>query len=330
MLLHKLDVYVVHSNSLIEKELFSKNRSYIVRSGRSNKRGVATKVVESIKVLLSIIQALIILIKLRPKIIFSKGGFNSIPVLFWAKIIGIPYILHESDCVMGKANRMYASKAKAVFVSFPKDCYEKNNINIKYSGMIVRDFNHTKKGCATKTIFITGGSLGAKALSEIISEILPTLLKKYRIIYNSGTANQAISDDILNKIDKEKLKNYESFSFSYSKMTDALNRCDLVITRSGANIIGEIAKLKKASILIPYPYATNNHQMKNAKFLERMGGAILIRQEMLTSNTLLDRIEYLFSDERNIKVVGENADKSIKHDGKDIVVNEILKILGKL
>ncbi len=326
----KFDVYVIHANSLIEKELFKGAKSYVIRSGKGKHGRIAVKVAESFKLLFSVFQVLIILIRVRPKMIFSKGGFNSIPVLFWAKLIGIPYIIHESDSVIGRANRLYSKNAKTFFVSFPKECYGKNNFDIKYSGLIVRDFFQAKKSNGKKTIFITGGSLGAKVFSNTISSILPSLLNKYKVIYNSGAADHAIDNDCLQKIEKEKFKNYESFSFSYNKMADAISRCDLIITRSGANIIGEIAKLKKASILIPYPYATNNHQIKNAKYLERMGATILIKQDMLTPANLLNRIEYLMLDERNLKVIGENANKSIKHDGKDVIISEILKYMRNL
>ena len=102
---------------------------------------------------------------------------------------------------------------------------------------------------------------------------------------------------------------------------------DLVVSRAGSTI-GEIAKLKKASILIPYPYAASDHQMKNAKYLEKVGGAILIKQNMLNERSLLERIRFVIGNEKNMEIIGQNANKAIKTDGKFYIVQEIKKYFG--
>jgi len=104
-----------------------------------------------------------------------------------------------------------------------------------------------------------------------------------------------------------------------------MSKAGLVVARAGANTIGEIAKNRKASILIPYPYAANNHQMKNAKYLEKSGSAFVIKQSNLNEKYLLKRVEYLLGNKQNAEVLGKKIDKAIKSNGVENVVAEIIK-----
>jgi len=320
---------IVHSGSKIEEELFPANFSYLLKSGKVNRYQPFKNLSEIIKLFFAMWRSLYILIAFRPKIIFSKGGFNSVPVLFWAKIMNIPYFLHESDSEMGAANNSFYKKSVKTFVSFPISNYRQDADKLLYSGMIVRSFKEiTKHHYERPMILITGGSQGAIAINKTVFAILPKLLDKYMLIHHVGLNDEENAKKEAAKIPDELSRYYQYFVFSTEKMMRAIEEADLVISRAGSTI-GEIAKLSKASILIPYPYAAADHQMKNAKYLEKVGGAIIIKQDILTPEMLLERIDFIMSDKRNSEVLGRNANRAIKTDGKKFVVDEILKFVRK-
>lgn len=324
-----LNPIVFHSGSKIEKNIFSEARKYKIVAGKLHRRFSLINIAEGVKIIIGSVQSFILLLYLHPKLVFSKGGFCAIPILSVAKLFRIPIFIHESDSVIGLANRLFMNKAKKVFLSFPLDIYsEKLPKNADYSGLIVREKIGAKRetgdGDSIKpVIFITGGSQGASYINKIIFEILPSLLSKYGIIHQVGINDYQMAIKVAEKLGGN--ENYRYFDFSLSKGEDALARADLIICRAGANTIGELSKLSKASILIPYRYAASDHQLKNARYLERLSAAILIREENLSGKTLSDRIEYLLSDKKNLETLGKNCNKAIKHDGLDYIADEIIK-----
>lgn len=326
---HSYKVIIAHTDSAIEREVFSGFRSHVIRSGKTNTNNAAKTIFEYIKVIYSAFLSAIMLIKERPNLIISKGGFNAVPILFCAKIFIIPYFVHESDIVMGRSNGLFARGAKKIFVSFPKECYLKKYPNMIYSGLIIRDFPTTNRHTGgMKKILIIGGSQGARALSDTIIKILPELLSHYIVVHSTGLGKFGAAAEIISKLPADKINRYIEFSFSYSKLESEMIDADLIISRAGANAIGEIAKLGKPSIIVPYPYAASDHQVKNAKYLEKVGATILIKQELLRPDTLLERINLIMSDERNSEVLGRNIKNLIKTDGAKIIVQEINRYFG--
>lgn len=324
------NVIIIHTDSTVEREVFVGFKQFVLKSGKISCTNFFDKIIQMGKLFFSLILSLLIILKEKPNIIISKGGFNSVPILFWAKFLRITFFIHESDIVMGRANKIFANNAKKVFVAFPIDYYPNKGKNFVYSGMIVREFGHDKKNYGEqKNILITGGSQGAKKIIETLNSILPELLKKYRVINNTGTSDFGVDRGVLDKLPKELRERYSEFSFSYGRLSEELMKSDLIISRAGANVIGEISKLHKASILIPYPYASGDHQNKNAKYLEKYGATILIKESKLTSELLLNRIEFIFSDERNQRIIGENIGNKIKTDGLEVIIEEINSFLGE-
>lgn len=323
------EVVIVHTGSAIENEVFSDFKSHIIRSGKTNTKGIARTIYEYLKVVYSTIISALLLIREKPNLIISKGGFAAVPLLFWAKIFNVPFFIHESDIVMGRSNSVFADGAKKIFVSFPVECYPKRYPNMIYSGLIIRDFpakNRSSRSC--KKILIIGGSQGARALSDIITGILPELLSRYVIVHSTGLGNYGITPELKNKLSEEQILRYIEFPFSYSRLEAEMIDADLIISRAGANAIGEIAKLGKPSIIVPYPYAASDHQVKNAKYLEKVGATILIKQDLLKADTLLERINLIMSDDRNSAVLGRNINNLIKTDGATVIVQEINRFFG--
>jgi UDP-N-acetylglucosamine--N-acetylmuramyl-(pentapeptide) pyrophosphoryl-undecaprenol N-acetylglucosamine transferase len=323
---------IFHSGSLIENELFKGLSAYKITTGKLHRRFSILNLMEGLKLIFGFIQSFFLLLFLWPKVVFSKGGFCGVPVLFVARLFRRPIFIHESDSVIGLTNRMFLNKSKKVFLSFPLNLYSENlPSSVEYSGLIVRKSFITNKKKPSKQnekplIFVTGGSQGAIFINGIIFEILPTLLKKYDVVHQVGNRDFDVAKEVSSKLDPNE-NGYKYFSFSLEKGEDAIRKADLTICRSGANTLGELSVLSKAAILIPYRYASGDHQLKNARFFEKVNAAILIREENLTGKSLIDRIEYLFSDVKNLETLGRNCQKAIKHDGLSEISREIVNYM---
>jgi len=317
---------IVHSGSDVENKLFSNYTSVVLKSGKIHRHQWIRNIYEGLKILVALIRSLWILLSFRPKLIFSKGGFNSVPLLFWARLLGITYYLHETDSEMGVANKMFYQSAKTAFVSFPVEQYMLDKSKLTYSGFIVRDFPKPRKNDGLPILLVLGGSQGAHAINEVVLSILPELLEKFIVVHATGSPDRELAEKAAGSLDSKLRERYLYFSFSLEKVEEFMPQADLVLTRAGGTI-ADIAQLKKASILVPYPYAASDHQTKNAKYLEKAGGAILIKQENLNAKSLLERIAFIMSNPRNKQIIGENAARVLKVDGKRFIINQFKKNL---
>ncbi|OGD64018.1 hypothetical protein A2215_04280 [Candidatus Berkelbacteria bacterium RIFOXYA2_FULL_43_10] len=317
----KYNCKIFHSGSKIENDLFVGLNKVKIVTGKIHRHQKIRNIWEVIKIIVGLKQSFLLLLFNRPKIIFSKGGFCSVPVLYAARFLRIPYFVHESDISMGLSNKMFAKKSIKAFVGFPTGNYSGIE-NLYYSGLIIReDFKSVKRSVMSKpTILFTGGSQGASAINKVVFEVLPKLLLKYKIIHQVGVNDKDQAADISDKLDEG--SDYQFYTFS-DKQIEAMASADLIVSRASATTIGEIAKLKKATILIPYKYASDNHQLKNAKYLEKANAAVMIKEDDLSGGLLLEKIEYLFSNKENLRTLGENISKQIKTDGLEVVVKYI-------
>jgi len=152
-----IDVTILHSGSDIENKLFVNTKSIRIISAKFDRNSIYKKLISYPMILAGLIQAKVLFIFKRPNLIFSKGGYGSVPVLFAARFFKIPYFLHESDSRIGLANKLFVKKAKKVFLGFPKDIYEEDVSDKKYiyAGQLISEFPKIKKD-AKKTIYITG------------------------------------------------------------------------------------------------------------------------------------------------------------------------------
>jgi len=279
--------------------------------------------VDFFKTFIGLFQALKLIKKFKPDLIFAKGGFVTFPLLFWAKQKNIPVIIHESDSIMGKANVWAANFAQKICVGFPLENYNERNQKYIYTGNPVRkEFTiHEVTDKKLPTILITGGSQGSRAINDTISEILPLLVKRFEIYHLCG------QKDFCKLKQKFNLKNYHLSSFD-SRIDLLMQKADLIISRSGANTLAEIAALEKASILIPYPFASQNHQFCNAEIFVNAHAAIMIDEKSLTSNALLDMIESLMSNEEQRSALSRNIGKFYNPNAASEMVIQIKKVLN--
>jgi len=257
------------------------------------------------KIPIGFLQSLFFMFKMRPDLVFSKGGSGSVLVTYSARFLKIPVFLHESDVVPGLSNQTTSKWAKKIFVSFPKTEYfdpEKTTLVGNPIRKEVMDGSAERAGelfnlTFSKPIFlIMGGSQGSEPINDFTLLILNNLLKNYEIIHIAGRENiKQIQSEAQVVISKELDKYYHPIDFlDEEKIKHAYKAADLVISRSGSGSVFEIAAVGKPSILIPLPTAAGNHQAKNAYAYSETGASVVIEQENLTPNLFQEKIELLF------------------------------------
>ncbi len=261
------------------------------------------------KIPAGIFKATMFLIKARPDIVFSKGGFGSLPVVYAAKILSIPVIVHESDAAVGLANRKAFKSAKIIITGFPlsdnlipkeKAIFLGNPLRkellngSKEEG--IKIFNITQE---KPILLIFGGSQGAVRINNAVLEALNKILDLFEIIHQCGETNYQEMKNQTNIIfqqNPEKEKYYHLYGFlNEEQMKHAFKISNLIITRAGAGIIFEVLACGIPSILIPLKESAQDHQQKNAYFVQERGAGIVIEEQNLMPNYLIERLKGFFS-----------------------------------
>jgi UDP-N-acetylglucosamine--N-acetylmuramyl-(pentapeptide) pyrophosphoryl-undecaprenol N-acetylglucosamine transferase len=281
----------------------------------------------------------------KPDIVVGTGGYICVPVGFAAKKAKVPMVLHESNAFPGVAVKVLSKKADEIFVGFEdakaripkakKVMVSGTPTKIKKIDYTKADIEKQKRDLGFKSNFdmplvlVFGGSQGAKSINNaLINIIKQDLNKNYQIVWAVGKANYDGVVEELKKsdIDVDNIENTKVLSYIYN-MEEVMNTSDLVLSRSGAMTITEIAKLQKASIFIPFPFATENHQEFNARAMEKIGAAKVILDKDLDDKVLNDMIEELIKDKDKLKEMGKMAATVSKDDVEGIIYREIVEII---
>ncbi|MDR1474861.1 MAG: undecaprenyldiphospho-muramoylpentapeptide beta-N-acetylglucosaminyltransferase [Endomicrobium sp.] len=267
------------------------------------------------------------ILQTKPLTVIGTGGYLTVPALLAAKVVGRKIFIHEQNTIPGKANILLNKIAAETFVSF-SFCEEYfDNKNITVSGYPVRsDIFDISKNNALKslglnsdifTVLVFGGSLGALKLNEIAYNVLSRLASnnKAQVIHITGAKDFERIQNLVGDQAKYKIFAYmHNIAYAYAA-------CDIVISRSGAGTVFELKALEKPAILVPYPYATDNHQYWNAKEIEKMGKVTVIQEQDLTQVKLFEEIEYL---KRNINGIPVKNTEKLP---QEIICDEIIKCI---
>ena len=234
---------------------------------------------------------------IAPDIVFSKGGFVSVPVVRAAASLGIPCIIHESDMTPGLANKLCIPVATKVCCNFPETMKLIPESKAELTGSPIRE--ELAKGnkiaadelCGfhpdKPVILVIGGSLGAAAVNKVVREALPELLQDYQVVHICGKEKM---DNMLLTT-----KGYKQFEYVKSELKDIFAMTDLVISRAGANSICELLALKKPNILIPLPATSSRgDQLLNAQSFESQGYSLVLHEDDLTAKQLIDKVHELY------------------------------------
>lgn len=273
-------------------------------------------------------QAYFLIKKHNPQLIFSKGGFVSLPVCLAGAMQKKTIILHESDIAMGLANRIISRIAKRICLTFDQIPL-KDHYKYVVTGTPVRPF--LLKGKVKLTLeklqfkkekpilLVMGGSQGAQFINNLIFKNLKELLKKYQIIHLCGQGKQKLIKEV----------GYLGFEYVEEELADFYAIASLIISRAGANSLAEISAIGKPSLLIPLPSAANNHQFKNAEFFSNQKAAIMLEESKLSDQIFLDKIDTILSNSDLQKEIQNNLQKLYNPKSTEQITNVILTELEK-
>jgi len=291
--------------------------------------------IDFLKIPLGFCQALWQLFWLMPNVIFSKGGYGSVPVVLAAWVFRIPVLIHESDAVPGLANRFSAKLASRIAISFAETNKFFPAAKTALTGNPVREELQSSDPTQARTIFgligakplllVLGGSQGAQPLNEVVLNALQHLLARCEIIHQCGVNNFEGIKQLFKG--REWPEGYYLIPFlDENQLRAAYAAADLIISRAGAGSISEIAALSKPSIIIPLPNSAADHQTKNALDFSQSGAAIILEQVNLTPHLLQNEIFSLLDKPDVLKQMGEKARQFARPQASKEIAQEVLKI----
>ena len=319
------DIHYIGSYHGIEKELIEQFGIpyHGISTGKLRRYLSARNLTDPFRVLKGMGEARRLIKILDPNVIFSKGGFVSVPVVLAGKKRHVPTIIHESDMTPGLANKFSLSAATKVCCNFPETLEYLPAGKAVLTGSPIRQELLTGDKYKAReflgfisdkpVILIIGGSLGATAVNEAIRSILPELLKSYQVIHLCGKG----------KIDPTltHLEGYAQYEYIKEELKDLFALTDIVVSRAGANAICELLALHKPNLLIPLPAnASRGDQILNARSFERQGFSIVLEESELTNETLLSSINRLYE---NREVYTDTMKKSSQQNSIDTIIDLI-------
>ncbi len=287
-------------------------------------KGIFTMIKLPFKLIISTVQAFIIIKKYNPDLVLSMGGYISFPCCIASFILRKKIFIHEQNIIFGLANKIIQYFSKKVLLGMPIKC---ENKKYKYIGNPTRyeNINIKKNFEQNKNInlLIVGGSLGAKIFNEVIPQSIYSLKKtldyELNVIHQAGKTIVIAENQYKNINIKSEVKEY-----IYS-MKEVYEWCDIIICRGGAITISEIMVFGIPAIIVPYPYASDNHQMKNSRYLESKEAAIVIDQKSFTEDNLAKILKSLIENTKIRKSLSENIFKLNKKDITKNICDQIIE-----
>lgn len=319
------DIHYIGSYEGIEKELIEQFGIpyHGISSGKLRRYFSLKNFTDPFRIIKGLAEADKLIKTLKPDVIFSKGGFVSVPVVMAGKRRHVPTIIHESDMTPGLANKLSIPSATKVCCNFPETLEHLPKDKAVLTGSPIRqELLRGNKIAALDfcgltsdkpVILIIGGSLGSVAVNNVVRAILPELLKDFQVIHlcGKGKVDESLKD----------LKGYVQFEYIQNELKDIFALTDVIISRAGANAICEIAALRKPNLLIPLSAsASRGDQILNARSFERQGFSIVLEEEELTNEKLLSSIRKLYNDR-------DTYIHAMSHSGQQNSIETIINLI---
>ena len=302
------DIWYIGSYDGIEKKLIADyDIPYTgIATGKFRRYFDLKNLSDPFRVVKGIREAKAALRRIRPDVVFSKGGFVSVPVVRAAKTLNIPVICHESDMTPGLANRICIPSATKICCNFPETVKELPAEKAVLTGTPIRAellAGDRERGIAftglsgeKPVILVIGGSLGAQAVNEAVREALPELLKDFEVIHLCGKGKK---DDRF-----DGTAGYRQYEYIKEELPDLFALADVAISRAGANAICELLALRKPNLLIPLPAkASRGDQILNARSFETQGFSVVMEEETLTTEKLAAAVKDLYQNREKYAAV---------------------------
>ena len=325
------DIHYVGTADGMERQLIEPLQHvtyHVVSSGKLRRYFSLKNFSDPFRVGAGISQARKLMKSLRPNVVFAKGGFVSVPVVYGAKGAKVPAVLHESDYSCGLANKLCMRACKTICVSFePTLASIKDNKGV-WTGSPIRqelqqgDAKRAQAFCkfadpARPWITFMGGSLGAAALNQAVAQSLEALCDRYNVVHicGKGKLDPSLSHP-----------NYRQYEFLGPEIPHLFAATDVMVCRAGANTLFELLALHLPALLVPLPATqSRGDQILNARFFEKNGYSRVLLQEDLTAQTLLEEIERTRQHAPSLRMAMKN---SPVQDGTRNVLREIYRAAG--
>ena len=292
------------------------------------------------KLLAGLIDALKLIRKIKPDLVVGTGGYVCGPILFLAALQGIPTCIQEQNAMPGVTNKILAHFVKKVFLGYQEaGKYFGGNSEKIFTGNPIRKeilevsrataIEKFKLDPAKKTILVSGGSRGARSINDAMALVETSLAGRsdVQVIHITGETGY---EKFIGQVEKKVLMSDNIKVFRYMHdMPMALAAADLAVFRSGAIGLAELMARGIPSILVPYPYATANHQEHNARAVEGAGGAVVILDKELTGEILLKQIESLLADESKLQKMKDAAKALGRPEAAEDIARKVLALLKK-
>lgn len=324
------DIAYIGSYAGIEKQLIEAQDIpyHGISSGKLRRYLDLKNLSDPFRVIKGFGQAYKILGKLRPNIVFSKGGFVSVPVVLAAKMRRIPVIIHESDMTPGLANKIAIPSAAKVCCNFPETVKHLPAEKAILTGCPIRSELLSGDRATGRTLcgfdesrpvlMIIGGSTGSKRINEKVREALPELLNTYQVLHLCGKGN--LSPEC------EGTPGYKQIEYADQSLKDLFALADVVVSRAGANAICELLALKKPNILIPLSLeASRGDQILNAESFASQGYSFLLEEKEMTAETLVSAVNTVY--QKRDKYIAA-MEKSPQSDAVHKIIDLIEKMVG--
>jgi len=294
------------------------------------------------KFFVALIQALGVLYRVMPDVVFSKGGTSAFPVVLAARFYFIPVVIHESDAVPGLTNRLSAHFAKRVAVSFEEALRFFPAKKTAITGRPIRKEllngilpqNGAKErfhfNLSPPLVLVLGGSQGAASLNDFVLSNLPSFVKEFQILHQTGPSNaedvSVIASQALTEVDPALTKRYRMEAYlDPERYRDALTAADIVISRSGSSVF-EFAAFGKPALLVPLESSANNHQREDAVAYAKSGAAIVFEKENFTFHVVLQKMKEILNDKAEYARMANAARLFAKTGAAEAIAEEVVKI----
>ena len=326
-----------------QEALFQANLRFVkTPAGKMRRYFALSNFTDTFRTLYGAVWSFFALLRDVPDVVFSKGGYASVPIVLAAHWLGVPIVIHESDSKPGRANLFaskYATRIAVTFESSVQYFPEKVRKNIALTGIPIRAAlaHPLPEGAAQElqldmsvpTVLVLGGSLGSKRINETLVQALPQILEHANVIHQTGKNNlaetQALSRVILEG--NPNANRYHVFPYlSQDSMRKAAGAASLVVSRAGSTAITEIALWGKPAILIPIPESVSHDQRTNAYAYAHTGAAIVLEEENMTPNILSSEIHRITSDAGLMQRMAAQGRGFANPNAARLIAEELLRI----
>ena len=327
------DIFYVGNKKNLEKRIASqKGMNFLSVNVGGMPRKLTFKFVSwFLKLLVAFFVSVFYILKYRPRFIVGTGGYVAFPILAAGVMLQVPCYIHDSDAYPGIVSRVLAPYVRCVFLAFDEAKTRIKAKKVIINGNPLRDFScgvskedalkKLELSQEKKTLFVMGGSQGAKTINKAILEVAEKLTKEHnlQIIHQCGAKNF----DETKSLVPEGLESYILRPY-FDDMSIPYAACDFVVARAGSISLSELNNCGLPAILIPYPHAAANHQFFNAKAMEKQGAAVVLEDKDCTGEALLAVILGLLKDEEKFISMAENSKKLAKPNATKNLVEILL------